>query len=78
MLQILQHYVLGVMVPVVIYCYLKRAAHDSGNYYNVVLTAQPGSPTYNNTNLYTMSDSIKQMQLRNTKDQLGRSKFPFN
>jgi hypothetical protein len=73
LMQILKNFIGMVFVPVCIYSLMKRKAHDTANYYNVRMVAQPGSPNYNNSNLSVHTERVGEFHRKYRKDFLGRS-----
>jgi hypothetical protein len=72
MLQILKNYIGLLIIPVIIYAYLKRIAHDTTNYYSAYLTVQKGSVLDNKSNILNVINNINDNMRKYKTDVLGR------
>jgi len=79
-MQIIRHFIIGVMFPLWIYTRLKSEAHGSRSYYKAYMITEEGSPNYNNGALLKYIRNIRGTYLKYPdEDVLGRSKvFTFN
>ena len=77
-LQIIKHFIIGVILPVWIYTRLKTVGHGTQSYYKAYLTHAEGSPIYNNGSLLKQLRNTREIYYKNPNpDVLGRSKIKF-
>jgi hypothetical protein len=74
--QIGVHYLLGLLIPVSIICWLKRKGHDNGSFYFAEMLPQEGLEEFEKTNSHLLKvvNNLRDAQLKYKKaDFLGRS-----
>lgn len=75
-MQIIKHFIIGVMFPLWIYTKLKIQAHGTKSYYKGYLTHAEGSPIYHNGSMLKYIRNMRECHLKNPEpDVLGRSKY---
>ena len=74
-LQIIKHFVLGIILPFWVFTKIKQRAHDTKNYYKGHLIQAEGSPIYNDGCLLKTIRNIRETYIKYPDaDVLGRSK----
>ena len=77
-MQIIKHFVIGVLFPLWIYTRVKMVAHGQKGYYKGYMIQAEGSPIYNNGTYLKTIRNIRETKLKNPNaDVLGRSKLLY-